>query len=251
MKYLFGYLPLFEIAYFQFNILSKKYETSLKNGANSEESKLLRVQKSEIMLLIQTIIMLLMNQSFYHLSVTMGDGISMDLHPFSGKVGMKTYDGYPILAGFLMCFHKYGYLAIFVCYLFILASPSSNSFLFPSFTPFLPLKKIILDPSLAAFYKDSKKVPFWSLSYRSRTFFIFSGLLVFFLSGLSSYYLLLVFYTPDHAIEPSAIYTALLGTMNCCFIVFTILHYLLASFHYAVSSLFTSSTPPSSHIKTE
>ena len=210
VKNLFFYLPLLEVAYFHYQYLSQQKKTPEN-------------QKQESILLFQCLIILIVNQAFYHLGVSMGDRISMDLHPFSGKVGVQGYDVYPIVSGFMMCFHKYGYLSLFCLYL-IYFTTSKRPFALTSLSPFTySLETVEIVRTLKNMKRKASTTPYWLISTRSRAQFVLGIFVIYQIASVVSYFLLLLNYSPNHNIEGSAIYSALWGTITCCFVVFLIL----------------------------
>lgn len=237
LKNLFIYLPLIEISYFHYQYVTQRNYITEK-------------QKQESILLLQCLILLIVNQAFYHLGVSMGDRISMDLHPFSGKVGIQGYDLYPVISGFMMCFHKYGYLALFCLYL-IYFTTSKKPFALTSLSPCTNSVETneILRTLKNMKRKSSASIPYWLSPTRSRCQFVLGIFVIYQVSSVAAYFLLLINYSPNHNIEASAIYSALWGTITCCFILFFIMEsffqYIatlrgISSSNLQVFSLFTS-----------
>ena len=227
MKNLFMYLPLVEIAYYHFQSISQQYNN--ETDKNAEQNQKYQRQRQECILLLQCVIVVLVNQAFYHLAVSMGDRISMDLHPFSGKVGVEAYDLYPVIAGFMMCFHKYGFLSIFFLYTIMFSTANKPFFL----TSLSPLANSVQTKEVIRSMKEWKllqKVPHWEFPVLGRVNFVLGIFVVYQVASVAAYFLLLVNYSPTHFIEGSAIYSALWGTISCCFILFFIIEAILQFF---------------------
>jgi hypothetical protein len=193
-------------------------------------------QAAEASVLLQAIAVLLVNSSFYHLTVTLGDAVTMDVHPFAGRVGMLNWDAHPILSGFLMCFHKYGYLTVFVLYISWLCTRGATGHLFPA--SFLsPLSQRLESSVLQRYQRAATKygsVPlYWREGTRvqtiAQTTLLGVCLLYAVVAGAGSH-LLLFNYSPQHAIEESAVYGALWGLISGCLFLFVAVEgYLLQS----------------------
>lgn len=68
-------------------------------------------------ILPQALILLLINQPFFHFYVAIEEKLNIDAHPFAGGVGMQALDANPNFNGFQMGFEKY---CPFVVYVFIM-----------------------------------------------------------------------------------------------------------------------------------
>eukprot|EP01119_Soliformovum_irregulare_P011628 TRINITY_DN2936_c0_g1_i2.p1 TRINITY_DN2936_c0_g1~~TRINITY_DN2936_c0_g1_i2.p1 ORF type:complete len:869 (-),score=182.80 TRINITY_DN2936_c0_g1_i2:122-2692(-) len=66
----------------------------------------------------QVVIVYAINQAFFTFMFGFGDKINLDVHPFTGRIGMRAYDHLPALSAFLMTFHKYGIFSLFCVFAF-------------------------------------------------------------------------------------------------------------------------------------
>lgn len=60
--------------------------------------------------------MLAINQVNYFFIFGFGDKINFDVHPWTGRIGLATYDIYPNLSAGIMIFHKFAPFLIFAVY---------------------------------------------------------------------------------------------------------------------------------------
>merc|ERR1711879_667878 len=80
-------------------------------------------------------------------------------------------------------------------------------------------------------WKTVRQIPHWTFPVPpSRIKFVVGIFSIYQISSVSAYFLLLVNYSPEHYIEGSAIYSALWGTISCCFIIFFVVESVLQYF---------------------
>lgn len=173
----------------------------------------------------QLALLYFINQMYCHFSVALSDRINLSVQPFAGKIGVSGFDLYPVLSGFFMGYHKYGWFGLmgFYAWYCVTRTGSENTKLSPSTTL---CGRWITKLGLTG-------------EARRRVEFLMSFLL-YFVNAQLGFAIMLCFYGSGHAIEEAVVYCALTGLIAVGFAVFCLL--------YALGHLIYGSKEPSEEL---
>jgi hypothetical protein len=132
----------------------------------------------------------------------------------TGKIGVRSYDEYPTLAGFFMVWHKYGVFVSFVLNAVAAAAPVTIDNL-------LDLNQCRLSPLCAAVVAQLEALPKhikvrWlnnTPQAADRASTVVVVVAMFYATALAGHCYLLAFFTPELALEESVVYSLLWGSM--------------------------------------